>query len=499
MSINTLFWRFLKVSCLTLICSFSAYAQNINLILAADMPDISDSNVGRYAELKNLLDEYREQPEPLFFVFGGGSVGPSAMSVFDRGAHIIDILNSLEPDVMTVTKREFSYLEDELSLRAYEAAFPIVATNVIDSRFNVTPDGLLKYALVEKQGVKMGVISILNERIVDEYLLKQITVQDPKQTTQSVSSDLRNKGADLILLHYSYPFEFINDLLTDEVVDVGFMSDTRLLEKNQSVHEHKNNITLDKTGVVVVSKLDIDKGTVNVVESQIKSLASLAADSSVQLQIDSYQLRLNRLLEQRIGFWQSEFTTKRPDVRGGENTFANFVVDAMREYAESDIAIFNGGSIRGDTTYKSETPITRRIIATELPFRSSLTKIQVTGKQIQLALESGLSQFENLKGGFPHVSGMVVKFDSSKPVGERILSIEVDGSPIQQGRLYTLATTNYLANGGDGYASFVGTQSADPNNTIAILISDLVIQEALVRGGINSRLEGRLQDMAGQQ
>ncbi len=69
------------------------------------------------------------------------------------GSHIIDILNSLEPDVMGVTKREFSFYEDELSLRSYEAAFPLVASNVIDNRMGRSPDGLHTSVSVEKRRI----------------------------------------------------------------------------------------------------------------------------------------------------------------------------------------------------------------------------------------------------------------------------------------------------------------------------------------------------------
>ncbi|MFC3093503.1 bifunctional metallophosphatase/5'-nucleotidase [Alteromonas sediminis] len=489
--------RFTLPIFLSLLFSFAVQASDFKLILAADMPDISDPASGRYAELKTLINQHKEQNDTVFFVFGGGSFGPSAMSVFDRGAHIIDILNSLEPDVMTVTKREFSYFEDELSLRAYEAAFPIVTTNVIDKRFGIPPDGLVKSALIEKGKVKLGIISILNQRIIDEYLLPKITVLDPQVMTMEHTNKLRQQGADVILIHYSYPFSFIVDLLEQGIVDVAFMSDTRLLEKNQNIAKHPNNLLLERPGSAIVADMKLATDDIALLNKAQVDLMSFAANTSIQLQVDSYQLRLNRLLDERIGFWGNDTSTLRPDVRGKENRFANFIVDTMKAYAQSDIALINGGSIRGDTFYKAGTPVTRRDIATELPFRSTLTRIKVTGEQIKDALETGLSQVEYLKGSFPHVAGMTYSFDSTKQAGQRVTAVTLGKAPLEPEKTYTLATTDYLANGGDGYTSLAEGINDDPEKTLSILVSDLVIQGIRINGSVDTDMGSRIQDKAG--
>ena len=53
-------------------------------------------------------------------------------------------------------------------------------------------------------------------------------------------------------------------------------------------------------------------------------------------------------------------------------------------------------------------------------------------------------------GGFLQVSGMVVKYDGTKDVGSRILSIEVDGKIVEDDDIFTLVTTDYVAYGGNG-------------------------------------------------
>jgi 5'-nucleotidase/UDP-sugar diphosphatase len=152
--------------------------------------------------LKQLFDNERKRVPATFFFFCGGSIGPSALSKLDRGSHIIDILNSLEPVAMGVSKRDFSYDADELSLRSYEAAFPIVASNLKDKRLDATPDGLIDRALITRNGVKLGFISVSDKCIVEEYLLKDITVENSETKIRLIAKELHDAGADLVIGFY---------------------------------------------------------------------------------------------------------------------------------------------------------------------------------------------------------------------------------------------------------------------------------------------------------
>jgi 2',3'-cyclic-nucleotide 2'-phosphodiesterase (5'-nucleotidase family) len=478
--------------------TFSAETKLNTLILAADMPDIFDTKVGKYAELRTLINQQKKLTNSnSFFIFGGGSLGPSAMSAFDKGSHIIDILNTLEPDVMGVTKREFSYLSDELSLRAYESAFPIVVTNVIDSRINNRPDGLSTIRLIQKDGVKLGFISLVNSRLIEEYLIEDIVVLEPMLSAQRAARELRKLGADVVLLHYSYPFDFISELLDTNVIDLAFLSDTRLQEQYQSTAtEHPKILYLDEPGTAIKAVFTFDSAftLVSVASIDLKEIAPNPATQSI---IDGYQARLKRMLDEKVGVWSGNYSTRREDVRACESAFANFVVDAMKDFGQADIALLNGGSIRGDKTYLHNTAILRRDIATELPFRSRLNILDVSGAALVNALEVGFSKVSDLKGGFPQVSGMQIKFDSASPVGQRVKSVKINGANIDPDKFYTLATTDYLAKGGDGYTALESQKpAASPQVSDTILIADLVIQAIAAQGKLHSETENRIVDIA---
>ena len=91
-----------------------------------------------------------------------------------------------------------------------------------------------------------------------------------------------------------------------------------------------------------------------------------------------------------------------------------------------------------------------------LPMVDPLWKIEVTGTQVLLALENGVSQYPRLEGRFPQVSGISFTFDPSQPSGSRVSenSVVIGGERLQRNKTYTLCTKGYIAAGKDGYDVF---------------------------------------------
>ena len=71
------------------------------------------------------------------------------------------------------------------------------------------------------------------------------------------------------------------------------------------------------------------------------------------------------------------------------------------------------------------------------------------------ALENGVSRGEG-DGRWPHVSGLKVSVDLTKPSGSRVVSLtDLTGKAIpKDGTKFTLATIDFIAKGGDGYNMF---------------------------------------------
>jgi 2',3'-cyclic-nucleotide 2'-phosphodiesterase (5'-nucleotidase family) len=178
-----------------------------------------------------------------------------------------------------------------------------------------------------------------------------------------------------------------------------------------------------------------------------------------------------------------------------EMPFGNFVADALKHYAKTDIGLINGGAIRGDKIYTEGAFITRRDIATELPFRSHVTVLSMTGEQLRQALENSVSEVELAEGRFLQVSGVSFTYSIKKPVGERVQTININGRTLEPKRKYSVSTSDYLANGGDGYDVFLDTQHLKHNNQKPPLITDVTIRMIQQQKTILPKIEFRIKRM----
>lgn len=476
-------------------CSHAAFESSTpkkvaNIIFSADMPLINNKAAGDYRQLSFLLNEYRAKSAPTFFIFGGGSIGPSPMSSFDKGAHVIDILNSLEPDVMLVTKREFIYFEDELSMRAYEAGFPIISSNLRDSKSKKPLDGLVDKLTITKGGLTFGVISLIDESVIDEYLLSRVEILDKKRSIIDKAKRYRQSGVDGIILVYSRYDKALLGLVIKMAVDTAILVNSDLTELQKAkIIEVPNHSFYSESNSALILHLKVGSG-LEVTEQKIK-LSNLPSDTEVSGQIERYTQRLDRLLDVKLGVFEQTVTTNKAAVRSEENIFANILADGMREFLNSDIALINGGVIRGDTIYPTGTEITRRLVATELPFRSRVVLLKVKGEQIKAALNNGVSELSELKGRFPHVSGMsyVITKDKNK---YKVANIKINGKALNEKQTYTMATSDYIAAGGDGYKMFEAVERVSIGVRLTPLLSEILISYIQSEPSVARHLEGRI-------
>jgi 2',3'-cyclic-nucleotide 2'-phosphodiesterase (5'-nucleotidase family) len=76
-------------------------------------------------------------------------------------------------------------------------------------------------------------------------------------------------------------------------------------------------------------------------------------------------------------------------------------------------------------------------------------------------------------------------------VGARVRSVKVGGQNLDPSAAYTLATNDFMARGGDGYAVFRGKRNLiDP--AAARLMASQVIDFVAAAGEVAPRVEGRV-------
>ncbi|HOS18792.1 MAG TPA: 5'-nucleotidase C-terminal domain-containing protein [Clostridia bacterium] len=130
-----------------------------------------------------------------------------------------------------------------------------------------------------------------------------------------------------------------------------------------------------------------------------------------------------------------------------ETKLGNFLADCMREGAGVEIAYMNATSAGG---YIEPGPVTAQDIVSVMGFNDPIHTSKISGSRLYRLFELVYEpeRFGNNAGLL--YSGVVVYADHTRPGGQKILGITLrDGTPVEPGREYTIATSEYMAFGGN--------------------------------------------------
>ncbi len=108
------------------------------------------------------------------------------------------------------------------------------------------------------------------------------------------------------------------------------------------------------------------------------------------------------------------------------------------------------------------------------PFNNELVTKSLTGAQLKRVLEQNFIGSDPIAVLSPS-QGFVYRFDLSRPEGDRIVSMTLNGQPIRPEADYRVTTNNFLAGGGDSYSVFTEGTNA------VIGISDIAALEAWLK------------------
>lgn len=160
--------------------------------------------------------------------------------------------------------------------------------------------------------------------------------------------------------------------------------------------------------------------------------------------------------------------------RGGESTLGNLVAEMQREETGADIGVMNPGGLRDDLvgTGDGAGPVTYREAANVQPFANTLVTVDLTGAQLRTLLEQQWQRDPD--GNVPSrpflrlgtSKGFTWTEDSSRPEGQRITGMWLDGVAVDPAGTYTVSANSFIAGGGDNFRALtLGTNRQDTGKT----------------------------------
>ncbi len=487
-----------------------------------------------------------ENPDSLLLHAGDAFTGTLYFNEF-LGKADLAMMNLMDFDAMTFGNHEFdlgSSSEGHQKLVEFikGAQFPFVSANVdlskdakFDGIFNDSiatdiDNGQIYNGIIkEVNGEKVGIFGLTTEETVDISSPGSIAFENYLQEAEKAVKTFEEQGVNKIiaLTHIGYDDNAAvdNDLILAEKVEgidviVGGHSHTALAEPVI--------VAKDETPTVIVqagnanSNLGLlnvefdENGVIETHNGKLIEIKEQDPDEEAQAVLAPFKTKVEEVANTEIGV-STPIELENPrtngddtklSVRKNETILGNLITDGMLEKAKSitgkDVimALQNGGGIRAAI---DAGPITTGEVITVLPFGNTLATMDVTGVELKEAFEISVSKYPGENGGFLHLAGGKVKFDSTKPEHDRVVSVSYlnengEYVEVQDDKLYTIATNAFTAKGGDGYDIFA--KAYEEGRVTDLGLSDWEnFRDHLVSlgsEGIPTEVEGRIVDVEGQ-
>lgn len=206
--------------------------------------------------------------------------------------------------------------------------------------------------------------------------------------------------------------------------------------------------------------------------------ADVEPDSDIQEMIAPYKASVDENMNEVIGEAEKELLKEQP-----ECTLGNWAADAIFDECQVaidtplDFAVINYGGLRIPSIPQGE--VTTGRIFELMPFDNALVILMIKGEVVE-----DLFELIGKNGGWPISKQVKATYNSS---GE-LLELFIKNEKLDKDKIYYVAMSDYIANGGDKCAFFKGKDRKE----LPLLMRDAFINAVKKQKTLNAEVEGRI-------
>ena len=411
-------------------------------------PEMEMGGAAHFAALIN--EERAKDPEGTLLLSAGDMFQGNAMSNRFYGAPMLEVMNLLRFDAMTIGNHEFDWGQKKLDEIHSRAQFPFLCANITDAQ-GQTVVGSKPYIVLERKGIRIAIIGLSPpdiRKLTKPTNVLSLKTVDPAKAVKKILKELRPQKADLVLV----------------LSHLGLEADKRLAKKVEGIdlivggHSHsvvRQPIRENDTLITQAGYFGVFLGRLNLrLDPRANPRLALLdgsglipvtagpdrpADAEVARIVEAYHSRIRAEFAEVVG----ETTVNLIYSGDGETVMGNLICDAMRASMNADLAIQNGGGIRAGI---EQGPITREELFTVLPFDNLVVLVDLTGKQLwDLVAQANGGRRRTIQ-----LSGARAVFEADAQKRLTLRSLEVNGQPVKPKSIYRVATNDFLYMGGEG-------------------------------------------------
>ena len=490
--------------------------------------DASKGVVG-YAAISQYKKDLEAAGDSVLLLDAGDASQGTPLVNLGYGKNAIDFMNAVGYDAMTLGNHEFDWGSDNAKQLAGIANFPFLSANIVD-KIGGELTFIANKMFDMPNGMKVGVFGLTTPETLTKAHPDKVKGVDFVQgdelyaIAQVQVDELKTAGADIVVLlsHLGMDSESAPNRSVDvieHVTGIDLLIDGHshtVIEKGEMVGDTLLVSTGSNGQNLGVVTYDGEKFTAKLFNS-LKKSAVIDYDGAVYSAVLTAKLdeEINELVNSTNKAIQDELskvfaTTKvllngdrDPGNRTQETNLGDFAADAIlwaAKQAQGEqvvAAITNGGGIRASIAAGD---VTMNDMKTVFPFGNEVSVLEVTGAELLEALEAATNSTPKAIGAFPQVAGIVFTIDTTVPYengeqyadstyfapakpGSRVMIESVGGEAFNLETIYTIATNDFTAAGGDTYYAFRYPNATSGYKTGVALEDALVNYIATVLSG----------------
>jgi 5'-nucleotidase / UDP-sugar diphosphatase len=447
--------------------------QTVTLLFTNDLESTYDpvlafwrddmERIGGVAQLATLIDQIR-RAEPNVFLFDSGDIFTGTLAKLTLGEVSFELMMTMGYDAMAVGNHEFEYGWEVFARQQYRVPFPVLGANLFYK--GTTIPYARPYTIIERGGVRLGVIGIMGQDAATALIpshISGIDVIDPKTAVEKAVDVLREDvDITVLLTHQGKTAPMQTDDSTPDVkrdidADIGLAGAVKGIDVLFGGHADAGTeeaVVHPQTGTLIMQTYGQGFHLGYLSLTMDKTTGKILSHESRLIPVDSDTLGPHPEMAKKLASYRNQHpalykpagvTAARMNRRYNEESdIGNLFADILRETTAAQIAFINPGALRRDLP---EGQIRRVDLLDAFPFTDHVVTLTLTGRQLLEMLEQSLT----LERGMLQVSGLTVAYDLGEPLGQRVLSVIVGDQPLGLAMEYNIATIDVVAQGGDLY------------------------------------------------
>ena len=416
-------------------------------------------NAGAVKLVDALKTEKAKNPEGTIIVSAGDNYQGSAMSNLMYGEPVSAVFKEMGIELSAVGNHEFDWGINRINKWAEDGGFTFVCTNIYDKRTDQPVDWAEPFAIIEKEGVKVGFIGLATPETAYKTLkanVENYEFRDPVEIITEWVPKVKDAGADIIIaLTHLGSFQDKEGNITGEAaalcavdgVDAVISAHTHqrvcgLVNGKPFVQAYKYGRSFGKLTFI----FDGNNKLVSAepfLDNLYERADTLKDDANMLAIYGKYEDELNPVLGKVLGKTTVDLDHDR---YAGPSLLGEWTCEIMKDKAGVQIAMTNGGGLRTDVPAGE---ITAGKLYEVMPFDNTLYTMKLSGADVKANIEHGIM---NDDIGWVQIAGARVTYNPGAEAGNRITSMVLeDGTPIEMDKYYTVVTNDFMFTGGDNY------------------------------------------------